>query len=150
MERSRVTRSLEFVNKVAEILGKDKMFRWRVWCKQKASPRQILNKYLKKDWDTKPVKETEAGIWSRKEGRRQAKEDSALRNSHWCPILMWKGEVLIGYNDNEDNFNEAARGHRHSALCSKGEQAAIEVDLEERTKWSQEVDAASRNNIRES
>lgn len=99
MERSGVTRSLEFVNKVAEILGKDKMFRWRVWCKQKAGPRQILDKYLKRDWNTKPVK-TEAGIRSRKEGRRQAKEgrrqakeDSALRNSHWCPILTWKGKA---------------------------------------------------------
>ena len=93
MERSGVTRGLELVNKEEEILGKDKMFRWRVWCKQKAGPRQIHNKYLRRDWDTKPVKETEAGIWSRKEGRRQAKEDSALRNSHWCPILTRKGEA---------------------------------------------------------
>lgn len=59
------------------------MFRWRVWCKQKSGPRQILNEHLRRGWDTKPVKETEAGICSRKEGRRQAKEDSASRNSHW-------------------------------------------------------------------
>lgn len=30
------------------------------------------------------------------EGRQKAgKEDSALRNSHWCPILTWKGKSKI-------------------------------------------------------
>lgn len=46
---------LEIVNKVAEILGTNKIFRWRVWNKQKAAlinPQRVI--------DTQPAKESEA------------------------------------------------------------------------------------------
>ena len=42
---------LEIVNKVTEISGMDKIFRWKVWSKQKAGPRQILDEYPKNETD---------------------------------------------------------------------------------------------------
>lgn len=52
-------------NEVAEILGilVDKIFRSRVWSKQKADPRQSLDKYPKGDRDAECVKEAEAWLW---------------------------------------------------------------------------------------
>lgn len=40
---------LGVVNKVTEILKIDKIFRPRVWSKQKAEPRQIPDKYAKRE-----------------------------------------------------------------------------------------------------
>lgn len=54
---------LGIVNKVTEILGTDKIFRSRVWNKQKADPRQSLDKHPKSDRDTEFVKEAEAWLW---------------------------------------------------------------------------------------
>lgn len=53
---------LGFDNKVAEILGilVDKILRSRVRSKQKADPRQSLDKYTKGDEDAECVKEREA------------------------------------------------------------------------------------------